>query len=33
MSTPTISVITPVYNCEKDVQPFIDNFNKASAGL
>lgn len=33
MSTPTISVITPVYNCEKDVQPFIDNFNKASTGL
>lgn len=33
MPTPTISVITPVYNCEKDIQPFIDNFNQASVGL
>lgn len=32
MPTPTISVITPVYNCEKDIQPFIENFNKASTG-
>lgn len=33
MPTPTISVITPVYNCEKDIQPFIKNFNQASVGL
>jgi glycosyltransferase involved in cell wall biosynthesis len=33
MPAPIISVITPVYNCEEDVQPFINNFNQASDGL